>query len=236
MRDACLLMVRRRMQDKDREAVDCEDGETQTSSPGGSSMHLGWKGFSNFLHVRRNSSSRIGSRKSSRASDAGSSNGDLNDLSSAWLGLPLPSQAILMGARHLVDATSAGAPQNIPMVVVVNEDTPSQPTTDTGLDDPEFDPLSNFRCSVGELDPDELAATAAANAGFLHPLHNTVEAWRAFSSRICDGEEGLEDELNERSNEIWHSDFSPDDNSDHRQVDSVVRADVHNSAGHEEAS
>jgi hypothetical protein len=72
--------------------VDQEDGETQTSSPGGTSNQHGWKGFSNFLHIRRNSNTHNGSRKSSRASDAGSSNSDLNDLNPHWLGLPLPSQ------------------------------------------------------------------------------------------------------------------------------------------------
>lgn len=217
--------------------MDCEDGETQTSSPGGSSVHLGWHKFSNFLHVRRNSSSRVGSRKSSRASDAGSSNGDLNDLSSAWLGLTLPSQALLMGARHLVDATTAGGP-DIPVVVVVGDDTPSQTTTtDTGLDDPDYDPLCNFRCSLGELDPEELEALAASNAGFLHPLHNSGEAWRVFSSRICDSD--CEDEINQcgSSGQLWPPpDISPDDNDDQRHIDSIVRAEVHNPAGNDEAS
>ncbi|XP_065337432.1 sodium channel protein 60E isoform X5 [Cloeon dipterum] len=173
-----------RHQDKEKEGVELEDGETQTSSPSGN--QLGWKGFSNFLNIRRNSSSYVGSRKSSRASDAGSSVSDVNE-NSPWLGLPLPSQAILMGARQLIDATSAGTP-GIPAVIIIGDDTPSVPTTDTGLDEPDDDPLENFRFSVGDLDPDELAATAAANAGFLHPLHHSSDAWHVFSQRVCDSD------------------------------------------------
>ncbi|XP_059488703.1 sodium channel protein 60E-like isoform X4 [Neocloeon triangulifer] len=173
-----------RQQDSQREGVDQEDGETQTSSPGGN-QH-GWRGFSNFLHIRRNSTSYVGSRKSSRASDAGSSVSETHEINT-WLGLPLPSQAIFMGARHLIDATSAGTP-GIPTVIIMGDETPSVPTTDTGLDEPDDDPLGNFRFSLGELDPDELAATAAANAGFLHPLHNSGDGWRAFSQRVCDSD------------------------------------------------
>jgi hypothetical protein len=102
---------------------------------------------------------------------------------------------MLMGTRHLIDATSAGT-AGIPTVIIMGDDTPSVPTTDTGLDDPEEDDtLDTFRFSVGELDPDELAALAAANAGFLHPLHNSGEAWRVFSQRVydSDGEDEFSD-------------------------------------------
>lgn len=158
-------------------------------------------------------------------------------MSSAWLGLPLPSQALLMGARNLVDATTAGAGSGIPVVVVETDDTPSQPNTeDTNLDDPEdYDPLSNFRCSLGEIDYEEMAATAAANAGFLHP--NDGEAWRVFSSRICESSgEDLSVLPPNIPPPVWPPpDYSPDD-CEQRHIDSVVRAEVHNPAGHDEAS
>lgn len=64
--------------ERDREPLEVEDEQTQTSSPGG------WQGrLSAFLHVHRGS--RASSRKSSRASDAS----DLSDLGGPWLNLPL---------------------------------------------------------------------------------------------------------------------------------------------------
>lgn len=72
--------------DRDREPLEVEDEQTQTSSPGG------WQGrLSAFLHVHRGS--RASSRKSSRASDAS----DLSELGGPWLNLPL---MLLSGAAH----------------------------------------------------------------------------------------------------------------------------------------
>jgi len=133
-------------------------------------------------------------------------------------------QAMLMGARHLIDATSAGTP-GIPTVIIMGDDTPSAPTTDTGLDDPEDDDqLDNFRFSVGELDADELAALAAANAGFLHPLHNSGDAWRVFSQRVYDSD-GEDDEPPTYHNWTHPIATSPPDEEDAGSV--RVHADVH---------
>ncbi|KAK9729113.1 Ion transport protein [Popillia japonica] len=77
----------KRKREKEREALDLEDGQTQTSSPGD------WKGrLSAFLHVHRGS--RASSRKSSRASDAS----DLSELGGPWLNLPL---LLLSGAANM---------------------------------------------------------------------------------------------------------------------------------------
>ncbi|GJQ76730.1 hypothetical protein Trydic_g15575 [Trypoxylus dichotomus] len=77
----------RRKREKEREALDLEDSQTQTSSPGD------WKGrLSAFLHVHRGS--RASSRKSSRASDAS----DLSELGGPWLNLPL---LLLSGAANM---------------------------------------------------------------------------------------------------------------------------------------
>lgn len=65
--------------DREREPLEVEDEQTQTSSPGG------WQGrLSAFLHVHRGS--RASSRKSSRASDASDLSGELGG---PWLNLPL---------------------------------------------------------------------------------------------------------------------------------------------------
>lgn len=71
-------MYSRAKRDREREPLEVEDEQTQTSSPGG------WQGrLSAFLHVHRGS--RASSRKSSRASDGS----DLSDLAGPWLNLPL---------------------------------------------------------------------------------------------------------------------------------------------------
>lgn len=132
---------------------------------------------------------------------------------------------MLMGTRQLIEATSAGTP-GIPTVIIMGDDTPSAPTTDTGLDEPEDDSLDTFRFSVGELDADELAALAAANAGFLHPLHNSGDAWRVFSQRVCDSDgEEEEDDIDAAFRNNWPT--SPPERDDDPDAVHRVLADVH---------
>jgi len=134
-------------------------------------------------------------------------------------------QAMLMGTRQLLETT----PPGIPTVIIMGDDTPSVPTTESRLDEPEEDDtLDSFRFSLGELDPDELAAVAAANAGFLHPLHNSGDAWRIFSQRVCDSDGEEEDDEHQAS---FHQDWTlPMPTSPPERQDDAVRrvhADVH---------
>ncbi|XP_022913809.1 sodium channel protein 60E isoform X3 [Onthophagus taurus] len=108
----------KRKREKEREALELEDGQTQTSSPGD------WKGrLSAFLHVHRGS--RASSRKSSRASDAS----DLSELGGPWLNLPLLllSSATNMDPEDL-DARRESADGGC-VSVKVSAATPDAPTT-----------------------------------------------------------------------------------------------------------
>lgn len=131
---------------------------------------------------------------------------------------------MLMGTRQVNEPT----PPGIPTVIIMGDDTPSVPTTDTGLDEPDDDDaLDSFRFSLGELDPDELAAVAAANAGFLHPLHNSGDAWRIFSQRVDE-----EDDEHHAASDAasFHDDWTlPMPTSPPEDDDAIrrVHADVH---------
>lgn len=107
-----------------QEAIELEDEQTQTSSPG-----AGWQGrLSAFLHVHRGS--RASSRKSSRASDAS----DLSELGGTWLNLPL-----LLVQPNL--GPEAGDSSSGNVNITVSQPSPDPSYSARNLTSPPFDPL-----------------------------------------------------------------------------------------------
>ncbi|XP_073999766.1 sodium channel protein 60E-like isoform X2 [Rhodnius prolixus] len=144
--------------------VECDDGGTQSSSPGG------WQGrLSALLHVHRGS--RTSSRKSSRTSDAS----DMSELGTAWLNLPL---LLLSGTQpNGTDHDSAkwegsGSDGDGPVVGMWKQsslDLPSSGTPGVSITVTEPSPDSN-RCDAGTLSGDLVAAGQSNVSSANQPL------------------------------------------------------------------
>lgn len=125
-------MYRWKRDQHQQEAVELEDEQTQTSSPG-----AGWQGrLSAFLHVHRGS--RASSRKSSRASDAS----DLSELGGAWLNLPLLLVQPNLGPEG-ADADGADADEDaaVDVNITVSQPSPDPSFSTRMLTSPPLDPL-----------------------------------------------------------------------------------------------